>query len=372
MFEGFFEGKRTLVTGAVGVCGSWLALELLEAGSDVVGVDVREPEPHSNAYAAGLRERIKLVQGDVTDLDLMRSLVAEVDCIFHLAAVALVGEARREPLEAYRTNTLGATTVLEALRLSDSPKPVVMVTTDKVYRPKGGEVWVETDPLVASGPYAVAKACAEFIIADYYETYLRPLTTPLGIGRSGNILIGGDFNSSERTSGAGRIFVDCFEALMHDRPPEIYTPNFTRPYTYGLDTLTGYMTLMSKLGCDGVDGEAFNFGPHEEYGVENGLLATRICELWGSGVMWKRGPGRDEPFEKQSLSWDKARERLQWKPAYTLDEGLRDTARWYKEWASNGEGAAEGSMHEFNMGLLAEHRNAARRLGIEWACDAGG
>ena len=330
MFRDFFKGKRIVVTGVAGVKGSWLALELLEAGSQVVGVDIKSPEPMSNFMAAGLGERITFVQGDVRHLSLMEQLLKGADGVFHLAAVALVVEARRKPLQAYATNTLGAATVLEAIRLSDSVKYAVFVTTDKVYKSKAGELWMETDPLFAAEPYQVSKACAEHIIADYYHTYLRQAGKRVGVGRAGNVIVGGDFYSSRRTGGAGRIFVDCFEALAEKQPPKIFTPHFTRPYTYGLDILTGYMALMSRLDCKSVDGEAFNFGPHEQHGVENGLLAAKICELWGEGIMWECGPARDEPFEKQALSWDKARERLGWQPAYTLHEGLCATVRWYR------------------------------------------
>lgn len=369
MFDGFFEGKRVLVTGVGGVKGSWLALELVEAGSQVVGLDIKSPDPESNFWVSGLREkdRLTFVQGDVNDLSLMRKLVEDADCLFHLAAVVLVGEADRDPLEAYRSNTLGTATVLEAMRLSESVKHAVFVTTDKVYRAKGGDVWVETDPLVATRPYAVSKACAEYIIADFHDCYLREQGKRLGIGRAGNVLIGGDFYSSRKTHGAGRIFVDCFDALAQGRRPEIFRPRFTRPYTYGLDIVTGYMALMSRLDRDDVAGEAFNFGPHEQYGVPNSLLATKICELWGAGIDWQSGQPRTEPFDKQSLSWDKAQQRLDWQPAYTLYEALSDTTLWYRKWAEGGANLTSGGMHEFNRSLIQKHRDAAKRLGIRWA-----
>jgi CDP-glucose 4,6-dehydratase len=131
MFDDFFKDKRILVTGVTGVKGSWLALELLEAGSRVVGLDIRSPQLESNFWAAGLRDKITYVQGDVTDLPLMRRLLTGVDGVFHLAAVALVQQAEREPLEAYRTNSMGTATVLEALRLSESVQHAVFVTSDK-------------------------------------------------------------------------------------------------------------------------------------------------------------------------------------------------------------------------------------------------
>lgn len=367
MFNGFFGGKRVLVTGVAGVKGSWLALELLEAGSEVCGLDMKAPGSDSNFSASGLAGRLRYVRGDVTDLCLIQDLMASVDCVFHLAALALVGEAARRPLEAYRINTLGTATVLEALRTSASVKYAVFVTTDKVYMAKQGQPWVEDDPLVANGPYQVSKSCADYVIRDYYRNYLQNLGKRIGIGRAGNVVIGGDFYSSQRTDGAARIIVDCYEALIEDRPPEIFRPLLTRPYIYGLDVVAGYMTLMSCLDCEGVDGEVFNFGPHERYGVENALIATKICELWGGKIAWRTGTPRQEPFEKQSVSWEKAHNRLAWQPAYTIYEALRDTTRWYKEWAARGKEAGEGAMFEFNKALVKIHQQAAQKLSIPWA-----
>lgn len=364
MFNGFYEGKRILVTGAAGVKATWLAEKLLTAGAIVTGVDNRTPEADSNFVATGLAERITFISGDTTDLPLITRLVAEADGVFHLAAIVLVGEARRNPLESYRSNTHGTATVLEALRVAGKPKHAVFVTTDKVYKSKAGEPWVETDPLGATGAYAVSKACAELVIEDYQDSYFRGSEVRVAVGRAGNVLMGGDRHSSSRTGGAGRIFVDCFEALAEGRRPEIYSPTFSRPYTYGLDIVSGYMALMSKLDQDGVAGQAFNFGPYEEIGIPNNLLATKACELWGDGNMWFTGAKREEPFEYQSLRWTKSARVLKWRPAFTFHEALQATARWYKE-------AVPGrSLRQFNSALIAEHLTAAQNLGIEWALNS--
>lgn len=367
MFDGFFRAKRILITGVAGVKGTWLAQLLLDLDSHVTGIDIHEPEPDSNFVASALHERMEFVRGDINDLPLLQETLQGVDVIFHLAATSLVGDARRHPLETYRNNTLGTATVLEAIRLSDTVQRAVFVTTDKVYKPKGGDAWVETDPLFASEPYPISKACAEEIIADYFRLYLGPLGKRIGIARSGNVLLGGDPYSSRRTTGAGHLHVDCFEALLEQRAPELYAPLYTRPYLYGLDTLSGYLTLMSKLDQDGINGEPFNFGPHERFGVENGLVASKICQIWGSGMQWQSTQPRSEPFEKQSLNWDKARQHLGWQPAYTVYEALLDVAVWYRAWVERGQGARPGSMVDVNQALIKTHQGAARHMGIGWA-----
>jgi CDP-glucose 4,6-dehydratase len=368
MFDNYFDGKRVLVTGVGGVKGTWLALLLLRAGAIVTGLDKRLAALLSNFTATGLADRISFVHGDVRDLALVRRLIEEADCIFHLAAEAIVGDAVRNPLEAYSSNTLGTATMLEALRLLGLRKRAVFITTDKVYRAKqAGEMWSESDELGATGPYAVSKACAEWVIRDYNRGYFTDSETKIAVGRAGNVLIGGDLHASSTTHGGGRIFVDCYEALAGGRAPEIFRPTFTRPYTYGLDILSGYMTLMSRLDQEGVAGEAFNFGPYEQGGVSNALLATKICDLWGSGVSWKGGSPREEPFEYQSLRTDKSRQRLGWRPAFTLYEALQATTRWYKAWASLGSNVTAGCLYEFNCSLITEHQAAAARLGVQWA-----
>jgi CDP-glucose 4,6-dehydratase len=124
------------------------------------------------------------------------------------------------------------------------------------------------------------------------------------------------------------------------------------------------MALMSKLDQDGVAGQAFNFGPYEEIGIPNNLLATKACELWGGDNMWFTGAKREEPFEYQSLRWAKSARVLKWRPAFTFHEALQATARWYKE-------AVPGrSMREFNSALITEHLSAARNLGIDWALNS--
>jgi len=367
MYDAYYREKTVLVTGVAGVKGSWLAQTLKRAGANVIGMDVTPPPPDSNFSAAGLRDSIEFVHGDVADLALMRSLVDRVDGVFHLAAIALVRDAKESPFETYRSNTLGVVSVLEAIRASRRPLRAVFVTTDKVYRPKQGELWLETDPLVASGPYAVSKACAEYIIADYQKTYFQDSAASIGVARAGNVVIGGDLHSSRRTRGAGRIFVDCFEALGEGRSPEIFSPSFTRPYTYGLDILSGYMTLMSQLGREGVRGEAFNFGPCEQYGVSNSLVATKICDVWGGDTTWHCGQPREEPFEFQSLSIEKSHRVLGWRPAYTLYEALRDTAAWYREWFAHAHNPVEGCMKGVNDKLAAAYEKAASRAGVRWA-----
>jgi CDP-glucose 4,6-dehydratase len=367
MFGGTLNGQRVLVTGLGGAKGTWLGWYLLEAGVErVIGVDRTFGTPGGCFYASGLgaQERVCLCEMDIRDLDGLRATLERerVSCLVHLAAMAIVGECRERPLDTYAINVLGTATVLEAARLSPTVERIVVVTTDKVYRDKGGEPWREDDPLVASGPYAVSKACAEFLTRDYFVGYLQPGGKHLGVARAGNVLAPGDHHR-------GRIFVDVVLALAAGQAPVIQNPAFTRPYTYVGDTVSGYLSLLAQCDRPEVDGEAFNFGPQEAQGVPNGELATRICELWGSGIQWVRGEGRTEPFVHQSLDCTKADRILQWRPAYRLDQALQALVEWHKAHAQHPQ---EGALQELTVEHVRRHVAAARAAGIAWAQEAPG
>jgi CDP-glucose 4,6-dehydratase len=357
----FFDGRRVLVTGATGVKGTWLALVLARRGAEVVGLDRVAPTPSSHFELARVGDRIRFVQGDLCDLDLLQRLVDETDVVFNLAAVSLVGESRANPLDTYRSNTYGTAVVLEALRRSDRCDRAVMVTTDKVYRSKNGLPWTEDDALFATDPYPVSKACSEEVVRDYVHTYLDAAGKHVVVARAGNVLLGGDPYSSAVLDGRGHLHVDCFEALIEGRPPRIFNPAFTRPYTYGLDILRGYAVAAERAHERDVRGEAFNFGAREVLGVENGVVASKICAAWGSGVAWEHADGRFEPFEKQSLDWSKADRVLGWRPVYSIDETIADLARWYRVWGKRRAIGGSFTVDDIDDELLDRHDAAVAR-----------
>ncbi len=360
MFENRLKGQTVLVTGLAGAKGTWLGWYLLAAGVEkLVGVDRSFGLPGTCYQSSGLGEdeRVQTCELDVRDLEgLQRVMQTEkVSAALHLAAMAIVGECKQRPLDTYAINVLGTATFLEAVRRCEVPRAVV-VTTDKVYRDKGGEPWTEDDPLVATGPYAVSKACAEFITRDYYTGYLQPAGQHLGIARAGNVLVPGDHH-------AGRIFVDVALALSRGEQPIILNPAFTRPYTFVGDTVTGYLSLLAQCDQPPIDGQAFNFGPREGRGVPNGDLATMMCDLWGSGLTWKRGSERDEPFVHQSLDCAKADRLLGWRPAFELRDGLAAVVEWYKRQAQD---PTPGALRELTGEVLNKHVKAASTQKVRW------
>ncbi len=361
MFGDYFAGKRVLVSGLCGAKGAWLGWYLLEAGvSEIIGVDNADRPAGTCYWASGLDEddRVRLHHLDIRDTEGLGRLLVDLrpDAVAHLAAMAIVGECAHEPLRTYSNNVLGTASVLEAVRHSDVDR-VLVVTTDKVYRDKQGAAWAEDDPLFATGPYAVSKACADVLARDYWSGYLRPVGKHLAVGRAGNVLAPGDHHD-------GRIFVDVARSLGRGEPPVILNPLFSRPYTFIGDVISGYLSLLARCDRESIDGSAFNFGPPEPNGVPNGELAAIMCRMWGTDVQWRPGSARPEPFEHQSLDCSRARDLLHWRPAYDLNTALRQVVDWYQAELSR---PGPGAMRQETLHAVREHVSAARSQGIEWA-----
>jgi CDP-glucose 4,6-dehydratase len=127
---------------------------------------------------------------------------------------------------------------------------------------------------------------------------------------------------------------DTVLALLHDEVPVIRSHGkHVRDFLYVLDAVEAYLLLAEKLHEKGINGEAFNFALGEPVSVLE--MVERIASLCGREQVCPKVLGQlPAPAEilSQYLSAEKARERLGWKPRYTLDDGLRDTIDWYRRW----------------------------------------
>src|SRR6476646_424146 len=130
----FWQGRRVFITGAAGFVGSNLTKFLVDRGAAAVCLERDETHPNSLDLLE-LRERITVVRGDLQDLELLRRVLNEyeIDAVFHLGAQAIVGAANRSPVSTFESNIRGTYMLLEACRLTDSVKRIVVASSDKAY-----------------------------------------------------------------------------------------------------------------------------------------------------------------------------------------------------------------------------------------------
>jgi CDP-glucose 4,6-dehydratase len=321
----FWRDRPTLVTGGTGLVGGWLVRRLIEHGADVVCL-VRDWVPQSELARAGLIDQVKVVRGDLRDQAVLERSLGEyeIDTVIHLAAQTIVGIANRNPVSTFETNIAGTWALLEACRRSPRVKQVVVASSDKAYGDQEVLPYDETTPLQGRHPYDVSKSCADLIAGSYAVTY----GLPVAITRCGNFYGGGDLNWNRIVPGTIR------SVLRGERPVIRSDGNFTRDYFYVEDGAAAYMHLTERLAKDPtLRGEAFNFSNELQVTVTD--LVKRILDLTGSTLDPEVRNEANNEIRHQYLSAKKARARLGWSPLFTLEEGLRRTIQWYRQFLAS-------------------------------------
>ncbi len=308
-----------LVTGCTGVLGAWLTLALTERGADVVGL-VRDWVPQSQLVLSGTYERVKIVRGDVADYALLERTLAEyeIETVFHLAAQTIVTIANRNPLSTFETNIKGTWLLLEAARRGDTVRRMVIASSDKAYGSHAQLPYTEDAPLLACHPYDASKACAEMLARTYAATY----NLPVAITRCANLYGGGDLNWN-------RIVPGTMRSLIYGERPVIRSDgSLVRDYLYVQDAVMGYLKLARALDDPAFKGEAFNFGMDNPQSVLE--IVQAIIDISDhpdlAPIVLGQAPNE---IQAQYLSSAKAARRLDWTPAHTLAEALRQTMAWY-------------------------------------------
>jgi UDP-glucose 4-epimerase len=155
---------QMLITGGAGFIGSHTTDAALAAGHTVRVLDDLSSGDRANLPAAA-----DLIEGDVTDDDVVRAAIADCDAVIHLAALVSVPQSLREPVRTHHVNTTGTVTVLEAARQAGVPR-VVLASTCAVYGDLPGRK-VESSAVQPLAPYAASKLMAEQWAQLYARAY---------------------------------------------------------------------------------------------------------------------------------------------------------------------------------------------------------
>jgi CDP-glucose 4,6-dehydratase len=367
MFNNIYQNKTVLVTGHTGFKGSWFSIWLKELGADVVGYALEPPSEPNNFEAAKLREKITHIYGDIRDLDRLIETFKKYqpEFVFHLAAQPLVRLSYEEPKLTFDTNVGGTVNVFEAVRKTPSVKVLVNITSDKCYE---NREWIwgyrENDPMGGHDPYSASKGCSELIFNAYRRSFfLKSAAQDRTIGaasaRAGNVIGGGDW-------GKDRIVPDCVRALSANESIGIRNPHAVRPWQYVLEPLSGYLWLAALLSQDPQKySGAWNFGPDDDSHLTVAEMADRLIKYWGDGS-WNDLSDPNAPHEAKllKLCCDKVHAELNWHSILSIDECLRMTADWYKEFYSANPAK---DMYGFCIGQIRKYEESAATKNIMYA-----
>lgn len=325
----FYKGKKVFVTGHTGFKGAWLCKVLANLGADVTGYSLQPPTSPSLFEIASIEKDVKSHIGDIRDFSLLKEKFddAQPEIVFHLAAQPIVRDSYKDPAYTYETNVMGTVNILECVRLSNSVKSFLNVTTDKVYLNKEWEWgYRENEELDGFDPYSNSKSCSELVTHSYNNSFFTDGEIAISTARAGNVIGGGDFAND-------RIIPDCVRSAMKKETIIVRNPYSTRPYQHVLEPLYAYMMIAAKQYENKSFAGYYNVGPDEVDCFKTGALVDAFVKAWGDGLVWEN-KSVDGPHEANFLKLDcsKLKATFGWTPRWNLNTAIQKVVEWTRCW----------------------------------------
>jgi NAD dependent epimerase/dehydratase len=316
----FWAGRPVLVTGAGGFIGSHLVELLVRAGADVrafIRYNSRNDFGQLERLPTEVLDAVDVYAGDLVNPEAVANAVDGRATVLHLGALIPIPYSYRHPREFVAANIEGTLNVLEAARRS-SVERVVQVSTSEVYGTAQQVPISEGHRLHPQSPYAASKVASDQLALSFARSF--------GL----DVVVARPFNTFGPRQSARAIIPTIVTQALAREQIELGATTPTRDFLFVEDTAAG---LMRCAEADGVAGEVFNLGTGTEISI--GDLATRILTLLDRQVQVVTAEERLRPegseVERLVADVTRARERLDWQPTVSLDEGLRRTVAWIEE-----------------------------------------
>src|SRR5579863_9529797 len=306
-----------LITGIGGFIGSSIARALVARGEQVRGVDNFSTGNRENV--TDILNRIDLREADIVDLEAMRQACAEVDFIFHEAAIPSVPKSVLDPLGSNRANIDGTVNLLVAAR-DAKVKRVVYAASSSAYGDTPTLPKIESmrpDPI---SPYAVAKLASEHYMVSFYRCYQLE-TVCL---RYFNIF-GPRQDPSSPYSGVLAKFITV---MLRGEQPAIYGDGEqSRDFTY-IDNAVDANLLACTAPAAQAAGQMFNVATGRRITLNETFKQLQPLTSYTGQPRYEPERGGDIKHSLADIS--KAEAGLAYKPKVDFEEGLRRTVDWYR------------------------------------------
>ena len=313
------SSKKVLITGATGFIGSHIVEFCVEKGFDVVAFDRYNPNNHWGWLEdSDYKNDIKVILGDIRDYDSVSKAMQNCYAVFHMAALISIPYSYVSPLAYIRTNVEGTYNVLEAAKNSELEQ-ILVTSTSETY---GTAQYVPIDekhPLVGQSPYSASKIAADQLTISYYKSFELPvkLVRP--------------FNTYGPRQSARAIIPTIISQLLNGKTEiELGSLSPTRDLTFVQDTCRGFEEIYKS---EILFGEVINIGMKAEISIED--LAKLIASIMNLELSIESTDERIRPenSEVERLFCDNAKllKHTQWKPNYTLVQGINEVVEWMKK-----------------------------------------
>lgn len=311
---------KVLVTGSDGFIGSHLTEELVKKGYQIkafVYYNSFNNWGWLDTLPKHIMENVEVFQGDIRDPNGVEDAIKGVEAVFHLAALIAIPFSYHSPDTYVDTNIKGTLNVLQAARKLET-KRVLVTSTSEVY---GTAQYIPIDekhPFQGQSPYSATKIGADRLAESFYRSFQLPVT------------IVRPFNTYGPRQSARAVIPTIITQLLTGKT-EIklgaLTP--TRDFNYVKDTVNGFVSIYE---CDKTIGEEINIATQNEISI--GELAKELIRQINPNakIICDEERLRPEKSEVNRLLGcnEKIMRLTDWRPQYSLEEGLRNTITFLK------------------------------------------
>lgn len=305
-----------LVTGGAGFIGSHLVESLAMRGDSVRVLDNFSTGDLANL--SGVRDRVRILDGDITDFASVQKAMEGVEVVFHQAALASVPRSIANPLATHHACVTGTLNVLLAAR-DAGVRRVVYAASSSAYGGSRKLPKCEDDPTIPLSPYAVAKLAGEQYCAVFADVY------GLETVRLRYFNVFGPRQSPDSPYAA--VIPKFIEAMTNGRSPLLHGDGEqSRDFTYVADIVQANLLAAE---APGVSGQVYNIACGRRTSLLD--LVREMNQLLGTAIEPEHTDARPGDVRHSLASIDAARADLHYEPTTDIVTGLRHCLAWWNE-----------------------------------------
>ena len=311
---------RVFITGGAGFIGSHLADHYVTAGHEVTLLDNFSTGSQTNI--AHLEGTVKIVDGDIRNIELVDSLTQDSDLVLHMAAALGVNTILESPLESMSTNITGSEVVL--LAAAKFNKRIIIASTSEIYGKNPKQPLSETDDRVVGAPqkirwtYSDAKAIEEAMAFALHQEKKLAVTTVRLFNTVG----------PRQTGRYGMVVPRFVQAALNNQPVTIYGDGTqSRVFCHVADAVKAIATIANTPSTIG---DVYNVGGTGEVTIKE--LAEKVIAVTGSKSTITYTPYSDaypagfEDIQRRVPDISKIKSAIGWSPANDLHQIISDIA----------------------------------------------